>query len=55
MVVPSPENGLRKPSQVMVDKVVTVSRERIGERMGCLDEGTLIEVTRALAVFLGFA
>ena len=52
---PTAGNGLRAVSQVMVDKVVTVSRERIGERMGCLDEGTLIEVTRALAVFLGFA
>lgn len=54
-VVPSPENGLCKPSQVMVDKAMTVPRERIGPRIGRLDEGTLLEVTRALAVFLGFA
>jgi mRNA interferase MazF len=39
----------------MVDKAVTVPRERIGPRIGRLDEGTLLEVTRALAVFLGFA
>jgi mRNA interferase MazF len=40
-VEPSESNGLRKPSQVMVDKAVTVPRRRIGQRIGRLDEATL--------------
>lgn len=48
-------NGLRKPSQVMIDKASTVPREKVGEPFGRLDEGTMLEITRALAVFLGIA
>lgn len=54
-VEPSDENGLRKPSQVMVDKPQTVARGRIGKTIGRLDEPTMLAVNRALAVFLGFA
>lgn len=53
-VEPSPENGLRKQSQVMVDKAMTVKRDKLGEPFGSLDEGTMIAVTRSLALFLGF-
>lgn len=49
------ENGLRKRSQVMIDKVQTVPREKIGETFGRLDDTTMLAVTRALAVFLGIA
>jgi mRNA interferase MazF len=54
-VTPSIDNGLRKPSQVMVDKTQSVPRENIGEVFGHLDDETLLTVNRALAVFLGFA
>src|SRR5437016_5002085 len=54
-VVPDEDNGLHKPSQVMVDKPQTVSREKITEPIGRLDDATLVAVNRALAVFLGFA
>jgi mRNA interferase MazF len=54
-VTPSIDNGLRKPSQVMVDKTQSVPREKIGEVFGHLDDETLLTVNRALAVFLGFA
>jgi len=54
-VTPSPDNGLRKPSQVMVDKAQSVPREKIGEVFGHLDDEGLLAVNRALAVFLGFA
>ena len=53
-VAPSPGNGLRKPSQVMVDKAQTVPREKASERIGRLDDDAMLAVTRALAVFLGF-
>lgn len=52
---PDADNGLRVPSQVMVDKVQTVLREKIGQTIGRLDDSTLLAVNRALAVFLGFA
>lgn len=42
-------------SQVMVDKAQTVPREKVGETFGRLDDATMLAVTRALAVFLGFA
>lgn len=52
---PSTENGLRKSSQVMVDKATTVKREKIGSAFGHIDEDALIEIERCLAVFLGIA
>jgi mRNA interferase MazF len=55
LLEPGPETGLRKPSQIMVDKAYTVARERIGKRIGCVPRETLLAVNRALAVFLGFA
>lgn len=54
-VQPTTENGLRKPSQVMVDKAMSVKRERLGPAFGHLDDDTMISVTRSLAVFLGIA
>jgi mRNA interferase MazF len=54
-LAPAPGNGLRMPSQIMVDKAVTVPRGRIGGVIGRLAEVELLAVTQALAVFLGFA
>ena len=55
IVQPSPGNGLHKPSQVMVDKVMTVKREKVGQAFGSLDADALVEIERCLAVFLGIA
>jgi mRNA interferase MazF len=54
-VHPSAENGLQKPSQVMVDKAVTVKRDKVGPAFGRIDADALVEVERCLAVFLGIA
>jgi mRNA interferase MazF len=54
-VDPSPSNGLQRISQIQVDKVMTVARERIGSTIGHLDDATLLKVSRSLAVFLGIA
>jgi mRNA interferase MazF len=51
-VEPSPENGLHKSSQVMVDKAMSVRREKLGRPFGRLDDATMLAVTRSLAVFL---
>lgn len=54
-VNPSPNNGLHKPSQVMVDKPQSVDREKIGAAVGCLADEQMVAINRALAVFLGLA
>lgn len=53
-VEPSAENGLRKRSQIMIDKAMTVKRDKLGEPFGRLDDATMLAVNRALALFLGF-
>ncbi len=54
-VQPTADNGLQKPSQVMVDKAVTVLRDKVGPAFGRIDTTLLTEVERCLAVFLGIA
>jgi len=54
-VDPSPANGLQRVSQIQVDKILTVARERIGSVIGRLDDATLLKVNRSLAVFAGIA
>jgi mRNA interferase MazF len=52
---PDAENGLTKKSQVMVDKTVTISREKIGGTIGRLSYVSMQQIDRCLAVFLGIA
>jgi len=52
---PSAANGLRKVSQIMVDKIVSMKREKIGEAFGRLDDEIMLRVNRALTVWLGVA
>lgn len=53
-VDPTPANGLTERSQVMVDKVQTVPREKATQVIGRLDPETLVAVNRSLALWLGF-
>jgi mRNA interferase MazF len=50
---PSEENGLDQSSQLMIDKVTTVPRSSLGERVGRLRDDELVALNRALIVFLG--
>lgn len=54
-IEPSPDNGLRAPSQVMLDKPMTVRMDKIGPVFGRLDEVAMVGINRLLAVFLGLA
>ncbi len=54
-IEPTPMNGLLKRSQIMVDKAMSVKREKIGSTIGRLDAETMLAVTRALAVFFAIA
>ena len=52
---PSDANGLRRKSQIMIDKTQTVPREKLGSTIGKVEPETLVTVERALATFLGIA
>jgi mRNA interferase MazF len=54
-VQPDKINNMQKPSQVMVDKAMTVKRDKLGEAFGSAGDEVMLEVGRCLAVFLGIA
>jgi mRNA interferase MazF len=50
-VEPSSQNGLLKTSQIMIDKAMSVKRDKLGTPFGHIDHETMLSVTRSLAVF----
>ena len=52
-VQPGPPSGLQRPSQVMVDKAMSVKRDKVGPAFGRIEADAMVEVERCLAVFLG--
>ncbi len=54
-VEPRETNGLRERSQIMVDKPVTVKRERIGQVIGRLTGEELVKLDHAVAFVMGLA
>ena len=50
---PSTTNGLRSVSQLMVDKLTTVRRDKVGKRIGSIGDDVMQRVTRAVALCLG--
>ena len=52
-VEPTPENGLRQQSQIMVDKLLAVPHERITEVIGRIDDEQLLRLNRTLAFVVG--
>ncbi|WP_081738226.1 type II toxin-antitoxin system PemK/MazF family toxin [Photorhabdus khanii] len=54
-IKPFPETNLEKLSQVMIDKAMTVPKEKAGAVFGKLDYATMQQVDRCLALFLGIA
>jgi mRNA interferase MazF len=55
LIEPSPLNGLRSPSRLMVDKIATVSKSKFGFRIGRLDDADLPRLDWHLKVFLGLS
>ena len=55
LIEPSEQNGLRLPSRLMVGKLTTMSKERLGSRLGSLALEDMVWVNRAMLVFLGMA
>lgn len=54
-VQPDKINNMQKSSQVMVDKAMTVKRDKLGAAFGSASDEVMLEVGRCLAVFLGIA
>jgi mRNA interferase MazF len=54
-VEPDEINGLHEPCSLMVDKVTTVPRSKLGERIGRLDDEHMVRLARAILVFFGLA
>lgn len=48
-------NGLRGAFRLMVDKITTVPKAKIGPRIGRLDDEDILRLNRAILVFLGLA
>jgi mRNA interferase MazF len=54
-VEPNERNGLRAPCRLMVDKITTVPKTKLGSRLGQLDDEEMLRLNRAMMVFLGLA
>ncbi len=55
VIEPDDTNQLRERSRLMVDKITTVPRSKLGERMGRLGDEDMVRLGRATLVFLGLA
>lgn len=51
-IQPDENNGLQKPSQVLIDKAMTVKRDKLGAVFGSANDKAMLQVGRCLAVFL---
>ena len=54
-IEPSEEHGLRAPSQLMIDKITTVSKNKLEIRVGRLSVEDIVRLNRVVLVFLGLA
>lgn len=54
-VEPNARNGLRTTCRLMVDKITTVPKSKVGARIGRLDDEDVLRLNRAIVVFLGLA
>ena len=52
-VSPTNSNGLTSPCRLMVDKITTIPRDKLGVRIGRLDARDVSNLNRAVFVFLG--
>ena len=54
-IAPTKRNALRAPSRLMIDKITTVPKSKLGTRLGRLDAADIIRLNQATLVFLGLA
>jgi mRNA interferase MazF len=53
LIEPNQRSGLRAPCRLMVDKITTVPKSKIGVRVGRLDDADVVRLNQAVLVFLG--
>ena len=49
------DNGLTRPSQIMIDKITTIKIDKVGNPIGQLSPRQMSEITRLVALWLGIA
>ena len=54
-IEPAPTTGLHEACRLMVDKLTTVARTKLGQRIGVLGDEDMVRFNRAVVVFLGIA
>lgn len=54
-VQPNERNGLREACRLMVDKITTVPKSKVGAHVGRLDDEDMLRLNQAVLVFLGLA
>ena len=54
-VQPNERNGLRAVCRLMVDKISTVPKSKVGSPLGRLDDEDILRLNQAMLVFLGLA
>jgi mRNA interferase MazF len=54
-VEPNQRNGLRSACRLMVDKITTVPKTKVGVHVGRLDDEDILRLNQAVLVFLGLA
>lgn len=54
-VEPTKQNGINVTSHLMVDKITTVAKTKLQERIGKLSDEDMVRLNRAALVFLGLA
>ena len=54
-VEPNDRNGLLATSRLMVDKITTVPKSKVGAPIGRLDDEDILRLNQAIIVFLGLA
>jgi mRNA interferase MazF len=55
LIEPTDRNGLKSASRLIIDKITTVPKARLGQRIGKLNDEDTVRLNRALTVFLGLA
>lgn len=55
VIEPSGSNGLRSVCRLMIDKVTTVPKSRVGYRIGHLADEDMLRLNRAMVIFLGIS
>ena len=55
LIEPDEFNGLRSVCRLMVDKITTVPKAKLGSRIGLLADEDIVRLNRAILVFLGIS